>query len=269
LHRYKRTLPDDDNVIEAVLYILWSSLPNSCLLRPTMGLAGDHACLIRVSSITPHKGKLRHLVEVSGRDSWKVANVLATPETRELQPLSSKGYLDVIDTPGCPLYEVLSSTSCFLIKETVQEGFLEWDVIGESVGVVNTLVRKLRKSGAEVALVRTEKLNGSRRLTNRQEQVLRQAYESGFFESPHETSVRQLGRALKCSPSTLTRLLRKAEKKAVADKLGYELAPHLAPRESAGSIPTGLDAVQVLSLRRKLRPRGGISNSVDSNPQWV
>jgi predicted DNA binding protein len=185
-----------------------------------MGLGGEHACLIRVSSITQHKGKLRHLVEVSGKDSWKVANVLATPETRKLQSTSSKGYLDVIETPGCPLYEVLASTRCFLVKETIQEGFLEWDVIGESIGVVNSLVRKLSKSGAEVALVRMDKINGGRRLTNRQEQVLRQAYESGFFESPHETSMKQLAQALGCSPSTLDRLLRKAEKKAVAEKLG-------------------------------------------------
>lgn len=134
--------------------------------------------------------------------------------------MTKASYLNVVETPVCPLYEVISSTSCFLVKETVQKEYLSWDVIGESAAVVNGLLKRLRGSGIDAKLVRMEKINGGRRLTDRQDEVLRLAYDSGFFESPHRTSVRQLAKALDCSPSTLVRLLRKAEKKALSAKFG-------------------------------------------------
>ena len=80
------------------------------------------------------------------------------------------------------------------------------------------MVRRLRKGEVKAKVVRVEKINGGRRLTEKQEQVLKLAYMQGFFESPHGTNMRQLAKALDCSPSTLVRLLRKAEKKVLAEK---------------------------------------------------
>ena len=95
---------------------------------------------------------------------------------------------------------------------------MQWDLIGESESAVRNLSKKLKKGGARAKLVHLEKINGGRRLTERQEKVLRLAYEGGFFESPHGTSVRKLADALDCSPATLVRLLRKAENKIFAEK---------------------------------------------------
>lgn len=181
---------------------------------------GEHTCLIRVTSIAQRGRKLNHLVDVSGEDSHKIANILAVPRTRtSLHLISSVGHVDEIETQGCPLYDVLSSTSCFLIEEVVRRDYLEWNVVGGSLGAINALTRELRKSGIEARNINIEKINGARKLTARQEQVLKLAYEKGFFDSPHKTDVRQLAKALDCSPSTLVRLLRKAEKKTIGDKL--------------------------------------------------
>jgi len=91
--------------------------------------------------------------------------------------------------------------------------------MGESVGEVKFLVRKLREGGMTATVMRIAKITGGRSLTARQEEVLRLAYMSGFFESPHGSSVRQLAKALGCSPSTFVRLLRIAERKVTAEKL--------------------------------------------------
>lgn len=98
------------------------------------------------------------------------------------------------------------------------------------MGAVNTLVRRLRRGGVSAKVVSVEKISGGRRLTDRQEQILRQAYERGFFESPHETNVRELANALNCSPSTLIRLLRKAEKKVLAER--FRTGPTPRPSKS-------------------------------------
>ena len=208
-------------MFEAVLSLPWASLPHYCFLGSVKELAEEHACLVRVSSIMRTGPRLRHLVEVSGKDSPKVSRVLALPKQRaSVHSVSSVSYLTTMETPVCPLYETLATSQCFLVKETVRKEYLEWVVIAESLNGVNALARSIKKSGIGAKVVRAERINGGRTLTIRQEEILRQAYMAGFFESPHGTDVRQLARALGCSPSTLVRLLRKAEKKAIADKLG-------------------------------------------------
>lgn len=135
-----------------------------------------------------------------------------------VHPVSRTSYLAMVNTPVCPLYESLSSTSCFLIRETAKGGYLSWDVIAESSGAVRFLVGKLNRRGVSAKVILMQKINGRRRLTERQEQILKQAYECGFFESPKLTNVRELARALGCSPSTFTRLLKKAETKVLAER---------------------------------------------------
>jgi hypothetical protein len=208
-------------VFEAELSIPWDALPNFCFMERAKKLGAEHACLVRVDSLARQGDRLRHLVEVRGKDTRRLVNVLAAPGIRSSpHAITSASYLNVVETPICPLYETISSTSCFLVKETVQKEYLSWDVIGESASVVNFLLRKLKRSGVNAKMVRIEKINGGKRLTDRQEQVLRLAYDCGFFESPHKTSVRQLAKALDCSPSTLVRILRIAEKKALSAKFG-------------------------------------------------
>lgn len=162
-----------------------------------------------------------HLVEVKGKNASEFAEALAAGgQHSSTHSVSSVSYIGVIETSACPLLGALSGTSCFLIKEVAEENYITWDVIGESVADINSLVKRLRASKGDVKIVRSEKINGGRRLTERQEQILRLAFDSGYFESPHKASVRQLAKVLDCSPSTLIRLLRKAEKKALAEKFG-------------------------------------------------
>ncbi|MDG6902988.1 MAG: helix-turn-helix domain-containing protein [Nitrososphaerota archaeon] len=208
-------------MFEAVLSLPWVSLPSYCFLGSVKEVSEEHACLVRVSSIIRSGARLRHLVEVSGKNSPKVSRVLAVPkQPASVHSVSSVSYLTTMETPVCPLYETLSTSQCFLVKETVRKKYLEWVVIAESLNGVNALSRKLKRSGIGAKVVKAERINGGRTLTIRQEEILRQAYMAGFFESPHGTDVRHLAKALDCSPSTLVRLLRKAEKKAIADKLG-------------------------------------------------
>lgn len=199
----------------------WVSIPKYCFLSAPEGSGTEHACLTRVTSITKRGRKLSHLVQVDGKHSRGVAKVLVVDDRgAAVHPVSRTSYLAVMETPVCPMYEALSATSCFLVKETAKSGYLSWDVIAETSGAVKSLVKRFIEKGIMVKIVRMEKINGGRRLTDRQEQILKQAYESGFFESPKRTDVRELASALGCSPSTLVRLLKKAERKVLTDRFG-------------------------------------------------
>jgi len=60
------------------------------------------------------------------------------------------------------------------------------------------------------------------RLTDRQREVLLTAYESGFFESPRETTGEQLAELLDLSQPTVTHHLREAQRRIYAAMLGEE-----------------------------------------------
>jgi predicted DNA binding protein len=208
-------------VFEAELSIPWDSLPRYCFMGPPEGEASGHACLTKVVAISRKRGSLRHLVQVDGKYSRGTAKVLVAHEKgARIHPVSRTSYLSVVETPVCPMYEALSSTSCFLIGETAKSGYLSWDVIAESRGAIKALVGNFAEAGVSAEVLRAEKINGGRRLTERQEQILKQAYECGFFKSPKHTSVRELAAALGCSPSTFARLLKKAERKVLAERFG-------------------------------------------------
>ncbi len=56
-----------------------------------------------------------------------------------------------------------------------------------------------------------------RSLTDRQREVLRTAYELGYYEHPSETSHEEIADVLGCAPSTVGEHLRKAERRLVSD----------------------------------------------------
>ena len=207
-------------MLQAELSIPWSSMSDHCFLESCKGCIDQLTCQVRVALIMQQGGQLRHLVDVRGQKSRQIVDLLVGPEgiPSIVHPISRTHYLSVVETPVCQPYGILSASSCFLLQETAGAECLSWGVIGESVREVNCLVRELRKGGIMAAIRRIASVTGSSSLTVRQEEVLKLAYDYGFFVSTHETSVRQLAKALGCSPSTLDRLLRTAERKVIAEK---------------------------------------------------
>ncbi|WP_265111198.1 helix-turn-helix domain-containing protein [Halosolutus halophilus] len=57
------------------------------------------------------------------------------------------------------------------------------------------------------------------RLTSRQREAVRTAYDLGFYETPRRTSYEEIGDELDCAPSTANELLRRAEATIVAATL--------------------------------------------------
>ena len=211
-------------MLQAELGIPWGSMPDHCFLESSRGCTSRLECQVRVALIMRQGKHLRHLVDVKGQMARQTADSLAGPagQASVAHRISRTHYLSVVETPVCQPYGILSSSSCLLLQETVRAECLSWSVMGESVGAVNCLVRELREGGIMAATRRMASVTGDSSLTPRQEEVLRLAYECGFFASPHGTSVRQLAKALGRSPSTIDRLLRTAERKVIAGKFQSE-----------------------------------------------
>jgi predicted DNA binding protein len=52
-------------------------------------------------------------------------------------------------------------------------------------------------------------------LTNRQEEIIRAAFEKGYYDYPKKTTIKKLAKIFDISPSTLNEILQRGEKKVL------------------------------------------------------
>jgi hypothetical protein len=207
-------------VFEADLNIEWRSLASFCPLHMGRGMGKDNA---RAGSLTvparmKRGARLRHILRVQGNgaDELPFGGPHLTYDV-PLRRVSRLSYLGVRETPPCPIYEAVCSTSCFLLGEKASARGASLKVAGESSPAISSLVKRFRRMGIEVTATKISRVRGPKSLTPRQEQALKTAFDEGFFDYPHQTSFRQLSALIGCSPATYAFLLRKGEEKVVSE----------------------------------------------------
>ena len=119
----------------------------------------------------------------------------------------------------CSACMVLASSDCFLLSSTLnRDGTISWLLLGNKASV-KKLLDQLEKQGVKFVLKKIERAKTPNLLTKRQEEVLLLAYELGYFDQPRRINLHSLASLLKLSPPTLSELLRKAQKKVIAEYL--------------------------------------------------
>lgn len=119
----------------------------------------------------------------------------------------------------CPIGKTIATSSCFTIAEIGKDdGTIELTVVGGQSSVKNMLDR-LEREGVKFRITELSTRNNSPILSNKQEQFLRAAVESGYFEFPKKIKLRQLANRLGVAQSTLNESLRTAQKKILVSYL--------------------------------------------------
>lgn len=117
----------------------------------------------------------------------------------------------------CMACHALTASSCFLVRAHARpDGLLDWELIADDHGTVSSLVRRLEKAGCEVTLGRLKEVEDEEALTRRQEEILRAAFERGYFDYPKRVSIRDLAAMFHVSISTISEILRKGQTKVFA-----------------------------------------------------
>ncbi|MEM0120693.1 MAG: helix-turn-helix domain-containing protein [Thermoprotei archaeon] len=102
----------------------------------------------------------------------------------------------------------------------------KWKVLVASRQALRRSVEQLAESGVRVELGDTVqasvKLSGYRSLSPHQRDVLRQAYDLGYFDFPRKITLRRLAQKLGVKPSSLSEVLRRAQSKIVSRFFEYE-----------------------------------------------
>jgi len=115
-------------------------------------------------------------------------------------------------TNKCVACKALTGSECFLTSaRSAGEGKVEWRIITGGEGSLADLVRSLKSAGCEVQVNRVNRVGDHDVVTRRQEEIVRAALASGYYDRPRRTTIRQLAKEVGISSSTLGEILQRAE----------------------------------------------------------
>ncbi len=126
-------------------------------------------------------------------------------------------------TSGCPMCRSISSFNCFIMgahSESSDE--TRWRLLVEQAQPLKGLFNGLEEEGAEVRVLKMSKVGRAGRVTPREEEVLRIALESGYFDYPRKVGLRKLSTYVKVKPGSLSETIRRAEKNLVQEYVRRE-----------------------------------------------
>ena len=115
---------------------------------------------------------------------------------------------------------MINESDCFLRSaRSLKDGALEWTVITATDGALSRMTKKLKGMGCGVKVVRLNRLEDVDVLTERQEEIIRKAFELGYFDYPRKITIRELAKRSGVSTSTLGEILQRGERNLIEHHL--------------------------------------------------
>jgi predicted DNA binding protein len=122
-----------------------------------------------------------------------------------------------VKTHKCTACRSFATANCFLISATTRpDGRVEWVILGGQRAVPD-LLKRLEKDDVKVEVSRISNVEDQAALTARQEQILQIALEKGYFDFPKKINIRDLAKTLDISTATLAEILRRGQKRVLAE----------------------------------------------------
>jgi predicted DNA binding protein len=126
--------------------------------------------------------------------------------------------LSAITTSRCEVCRILTDADVFLISaQSKADGKVEWTIVLSEKKVLKDIFDHLKNKSVDAELIKLTKIDDKETLTERQDKTTQVAFDRGYFDYPKRISLRELARMFEVSPSTLSEILRKGQRKIVMD----------------------------------------------------
>jgi len=126
----------------------------------------------------------------------------------------------LVDMIRCEACEMLIKSKAFMVFPVdIQKGRMKWLLITDDNRTIGKIFDQLAEAGYDIKIERVTAFGGKRILTERQEEVIRVAFLFGYFEYPKRTGSSKLAGRLGISVSTLSEILRAAQRRILAEYL--------------------------------------------------
>jgi predicted DNA binding protein len=183
-----------------------------------------HPVSIKVIERVPYSDRgVKDLVEISGpQDIMEevLKDIRKNPLVSKVDTtVTEKGkVIGAVTTSRCDICRILTDSDVFLISaETKSGGKVEWTLVLSEKEVLKGILDHLKSKSVEAELIKLTKIDDKESLTERQDKITHVAFDRGYFDYPKRISLRELARMFEVSPSTLSEILRKGQRKIVLD----------------------------------------------------
>lgn len=178
---------------------------------------------IKFIKCLPHgKEGGRGLIEIESKSNIEIENMFKEIEKHpnvcrvDFSKQRNGGFLGSITTKMCVICNALTGSDCFLESAVSDKlGFVNWKIITISNNSLQDILKKLEDSGCEVEIRKITKLSKKSLLTKRQEQILKVAFEKGYYEFPKKITIKELAIIFGVAQSTLQEILQRGERKVI------------------------------------------------------
>ena len=183
-----------------------------------------HPVTIKVIDRVPYSDRgVKDLVEIAGPQDVMdevLRDIRKNPMVTKVETtVTERGKLiGAVTTSRCDICRILTDSDVFLISaETRDNGKVDWTLVLSDKAVLKDIFDHLKNKSVEAELVKLTKIDDKESLTERQDKIAKVAFERGYFDYPKRISLRELARMFEVSPSTLSEILRKGQRKIVLD----------------------------------------------------
>ena len=130
--------------------------------------------------------------------------------------ISNTQYLATVLNNNCRMAQIIAESGVFLSSATpLNDVLAEWTIVAPNSTMISRLVDRLKYYGYGVVKSQSTNIDIESTLTNRQSDVLQYAFDHGYYDVPKGINVEDLAQVFDCSKSTLSVILRSAEKKII------------------------------------------------------
>ncbi|EZQ01896.1 MULTISPECIES: helix-turn-helix domain-containing protein [Acidianus] len=161
---------------------------------------------LTILEIKPSIGGFKALVKFKGEEEtigklgWKLSRI-------------SRYYLGTIVLNGD---EERILSKYIVMRGNVSSEGIFWTVVLVDYLELKNMLKELFESSLEVKVLKVIKARGQDALTARQEQILRIAFDAGYYDYPKRIRLKELAEKLNLSVASLTEILRRAEKNVIS-----------------------------------------------------
>jgi len=190
-------------------------------------VTAKHPSTVRILDCKPGESKdgIRQLVEVTADpDLLKeiVRDVKESPLVKEAYIVETKRgrLVGSLLTKSVFCGMVMSSNAfcrtCLFQSKAKPDGTTEWTVAFTGREALTELLERLKDEQVDVKILRLTSVANVENLTSHQRSIVDVALEEGYFDYPRKVTLRALAKKVGVSASTVSEVLRRAEKKILS-----------------------------------------------------
>ncbi len=153
----------------------------------------------------------------SAIDDIKVHPSVGAVEVKDRQPGAASLTVEVVRCRACRI--LITSKAFMVYPVAIKQGWMNWLLITDENKTVGKLMEPLRQVGCDIKIERITSLSVKGILTERQDEIIRLAFAAGYFDFPRKISSLKLAKQLGVSVSTLSEVMRAAQRRIFAEHL--------------------------------------------------